>query len=183
MDGMDGGDGGDSAGHAGMPHMGSNDTAASPDNSTAGTANQGAGMHNMPDHNVGVAHQMSPFLFTRTTGFFVLFKEADIQSSGAFAGAFLLSFAFALLATTSSQLIRYLEERALTKGGTVSKFLAGLHHAVRLLLHYAAMLIVMTMNVWIILAVVIGHAFGWMLYAFVLHPRLRTPSTKPACDC
>ncbi|KAI0566341.1 Ctr copper transporter [Gracilaria domingensis] len=152
---------------------GANSTAGGGDaNSTAG-----GGDHSM------MGHQMSPFLFIRTTGFFVLFKEANIQSTGAFVGALILSFIFALLSTMLSLVIRSMEERTLAGSKGAMKFITGLQHGFRTFLHYVAMLIVMTMNVWLIVAVVAGHALGWTVYALAIHRTLKDGANKAACDC
>lgn len=137
-----------------MPGTGHNDT---------GTG-ENVGMNGM--------HQMSPFLFTRKTGFFVLFREANIQSTGGFVAAILVSAVFALVATLLSQAMRMAENKSLISGNAASKSVAAIMHGVRLLLHYVLMLIVMTMNLWIILAVVIGTSIGWLIYAFIFGPHL-----------
>ena len=152
-----------------------------------------ASTHN-PAGDSGVAggmHAMSPFLFTRSNNFFVLFEGAFINSTGGFVGALILSFVFAMIATVASQVIRVHENIALTKGGFIFRVVASLLHGIRQFLHYAAMLIVMTMNVWLIIAVVAGHALGWFVYSIALHNQLSkrmtdSPEGKAAnigCDC
>lgn len=116
-------------------------------------------------------HQMSPFLFTRTTDFFVLFREANIQSTGGFIAALIVSFLFATIATIAIQVIHQVERRSLTSS-SVSKIIASVLYAFGQLLHYTAMLIVMTMNVWLILAVTVGHLLGWLIFALFLGGRL-----------
>lgn len=125
-------------------------------------------------HMTNMTHQMSPFLFTRTTDFFVLFKGAFLESTGAFIGALILCFIFAILVTVLSQLAKVYETRSLVKShaSIVSKLLSAGMHGFRLTLHYFAMLIVMTMNIWLILAVVVGHGVGWLLYTLLLHKPL-----------
>lgn len=131
-------------------------------------------------------HMMSPYLFTRASSFFVLFEGAFIESTGAFIGALALSFAFALLATFASEAIRLRERDALLAKNPVFRLMGGLLHAFRQLLHYSAMLLVMTMNVWIIIAVVAGHAVGWAVYAIVFGPGLSEGQVKASvaeCHC
>lgn len=138
-------------------------------------------------------HMMSPFLFARKTGYFVLFESAFVTSDGGFAGALIASFAFAAFATLAQQGLRRGERRALksrdgfctslplTAGGMAA-------HGLRMLLHYITMLIVMSMNVWLILAVVIGHGVGWLAYS-VVHKMLARKGAdtatqdEPDCDC
>lgn len=146
-------------------------------------------------NNDGMPHMMSPFLFTDTQNFFVLFKGAFLKSNGAFVAALFLSFLFALLVTIFSQLIRVFETHALHKSAPSppSKILAACAHGFRQALHYFAMLIVMTMNVWLILAVIFGHALGWLIYSFVLAKKANlflnnTADIQPkqmqnGCDC
>lgn len=144
---------------------GMNDDMTNPGN------DQTAGMDDMNDHNMN-SHSM--FLSTGTKHFTILFEGADVHTTGAFIGALFASFAFAIIVTLTSQLIRAYEHRVLAKTppSFVKSLLAAGGHGSRQLLHYAAMLIVMTMNVWIILAVVAGHALGWLVYALFLNAKV-----------
>lgn len=138
---------------------------------------QDHGAHNnndtLPDdHSNHMMHGMSPYLFTRTTDFFILFKEADVQSTGGFIGALVGSFVFALLATLFSLVMHVHEKKALERRGNPgNSIVAALLFGMRQLLHYAAMLIVMTMNVWVILVVVAGHSVGWLMFKIVIMSR------------
>ncbi|CDF33298.1 unnamed protein product [Chondrus crispus] len=137
------------------------------------------------------------FLSTGTKHFTVLFEGADVHTTGAFIGALFASFAFAIIVTLTSQLIRAYEHRVLAKTppSYVKSILAAVGHGSRQLLHYVAMLIVMTMNVWIILAVVAGHALGWLVYAIFLNAKVSAwlqsknegdvdlPNKDVGCDC
>lgn len=187
---MSGHNGGMPGGHNpdGMPHS---DPTPAPGGDTGVDSNQAAGPPGMHGAS-GAGHQMSPFLFTRKTDFFVLFEGAFIESDGAFAGALLLSCLFALLATFLSQAARVYETRALRKGKLSSRVVGSLIHGFRQFMHYVAMLIVMTMNVWLIIAVIVGHVLGWFLYAVILSNRLQFRQNSPdktadpadaACDC
>lgn len=135
---------------------------------------QGAPDGVTPDmgHGVGDGMMMTPFLFTRTTNFFVLFEGANIQSTGAFIGAVLLSGLFALITTIFSQIARISETRALRSSSFPNKVVGSVLFGLRQTVHYFAMLIVMTMNVWLIIAVVVGHLLGWLIYALALHKKL-----------
>lgn len=117
----------------------------------------------------GTTHTMSPYLFTRTTGFFVLFKEVHLHSTGAFVAALFVSAAFAFTATIFSQISHMYEIRALRSSNFFSKAVGAILFGFRQTLHYIAMLIVMTMNVWLIIAVVVGHLLGWFLYSLFIY--------------
>lgn len=122
-------------------------------------------------HANNMNHAMSPFLISGTTGFFVLFEGAFINSTGGFVGALFLSGLFALVATVMTQLARVYETRALAKN-SLAKWIGAILYGFRQALHYFAMLIVMTMNIWLIIAVVVGHGLGWVVYALVLHKKV-----------
>lgn len=149
--------------------------------------NPGMGGHGMGESGHSSGHQMSPYLFTRADDFFVLFKEANIQSTGAFIGALAASFAFALLTTIIYQIFRVHEAKALTSGSLTMKIAGGVMFAVRQFFHYVAMLIVMTMNVWLILAVVVGHGLGFIVFALAFADRFKKEEVDAAgtksCDC
>lgn len=142
----------------------------------------GGGIHG------GDMHNMSPFLFDRTKGFFVLFQGAFIDSTGGFVAGLLLSAAFAFIATVLSQAIRIYEARILRAGKPLSKLLGSIMHGIRQALHYFAMLLVMTMNIWVILAVIVGHILGWLFYTFAVHRFLfrknqNLDNDVDACPC
>lgn len=177
---------------------------------------------------------MSMVLFFERTGYQVLFESAAVNSLGAFAGAFLLCFAWAVFATWAGEVLLRVENAAASQlvvlrsaasstvasvsdgygdsgeaapqrakldlplpagkdaeradarpaetpfspsrvraqGALVSAkrsaaiaaryALGGAAHALRLALHYFSMLLVMTMQVWLIVAVCVGHGVGWV---------------------
>lgn len=125
---------------------------------------------------------MSPFLSTRVRNFYVLLEPALVNSTPAFLGAMGFSFAFSMLSTWASEAsppsphellrLRHARSRRGSDGNVnrrrvlcTAALAGGAAHAARLSLHYVNMLLVMTMNVWIIMAVVAGHAVAWMLIA------------------
>lgn len=82
--------------------------------------------------------------------------------------------------------MRTQETKALISGKFVNQLAASILHGFRLLLHYTLMLIVMTMNVWLILAVVGGTALGWLIYAVIFGRRfaaLADVAEKTGADC
>lgn len=106
---------------------------------------------------------MRPYLFSETTGFYVLFKEALVGSTGSFVGALFAVFAFGALTTIGFEFGKRLEMGARRSGGGPVKIALGaLGHGLKLFLHYMAMLLVMTMNIWIIIAVLLGHMAGFL---------------------
>lgn len=111
---------------------------------------------------------MSPFFTSRAGEFFWLFKGARVNSGGEFAGAIIGTLLFATLATVAVEAAKRLEREMLVRratGGRVSgALIGGIAHSFRLALHYLAMLLVMTFNVWVFLAVVVGHGIGYALY-------------------
>lgn len=74
------------------------------DSSATGTTVGQGGDHSM---HMG----MSPFLFSKKTGFFVLFNEAFVTTTGGFVGALFGSFFFAILATIGYQIGKLVERR------------------------------------------------------------------------
>ncbi|KAA8495746.1 hypothetical protein FVE85_1901 [Porphyridium purpureum] len=122
--------------------------------------------HDHGDAPMSMAHEgMSPFLFTSTTGFYLIFEEAYITSAAGFAGAFFASMFFAWFVTWFSAASRVWERRVvdsrrLRSPGPelVSAALLALRHGG----HYFAMLLIMSMNVGIIVSVVLGHGLGWL---------------------
>lgn len=109
---------------------------------------------------------MTPWLITRTTGFTILFRGARVTTNAGFVAAFFASFAFGIFTTIMSQIAKSAERKALLSRSSVYRLVGATMHSFRTLLHYTAMLIVMTMQVYIILAVAAGHGVGWILYAF-----------------
>lgn len=113
---------------------------------------------------------MSPFFTSRKGQFFWLFSGARVESNGEFAGAIIGSFVFAAIATIGVESAKKLVRTTMSRrrnGSLVAVLVSGVAHAFRLSLHYLAMLLIMTFNVWVFLAVVAGHGFGYALYLLV----------------
>lgn len=126
-------------------------------------------------------HAMTPYLFGDKRDFFVLFEQARVSSAGGLAGAIVASFAFAVVATIFANLSKNIEKKSSTTKSRISPqlFLSTVTFALRTLLHYIAMLIVMTMNIWLIIAVVVGHGVGHFVYELLF----KNGSSEAACDC
>jgi len=109
---------------------------------------------------------MSPFFTARAGEFFWLFSGARVDSDGAFAGALIGSFVFAVMSTIAMELLKRVERRAIASPAAKvpQALLGGAAQAVRLSLHYLAMLLIMTFNVWVFLVVVAGHGVGYTLF-------------------
>jgi hypothetical protein len=116
---------------------------------------------------------MRPYLFSDKTGFFVLFKKAFVNNTGGFVGALLATFFFGILTTVGYEFGKRMEVRARAakvNGGAralPTVLLGALGHGFRLMLHYIAMLLVMTMNIWIIMAVLLGQMVGFLAFTFL----------------
>lgn len=142
------------------------DTTAASDAAASGAE---AGSTAAMDHGDMGHMGMSPYLFARKTDFYVLFREAFVTDTGGFVGALFACFAFGILTTVGYEMGKRLESRAraakLTGGAAAlpALLVGALGHGLRLLLHYLAMLLVMTMSIWIILAVLLGHMFGFLV--------------------
>lgn len=120
--------------------------------------------------SVFLAQLMSPFFTSRKGQFFWLFEGARVVSDGEFAGAIIGSFLFAALATIGVESAKKVVRTTMSRRGgasIVSALVGGVMHAFRLSLHYLAMLLIMTFNVWVFLAVVVGHGVGYGLHLFV----------------
>lgn len=129
-----------------------------------------SGLHD--NHGMTSTHEgMSAFLFSRTSGFFVLFQKANIQSTGGFIAALVAAFFFATFSSIMSLSIGAKEKHALNSYRVISKFIASILFGVRSFLHYISMLLVMTMNIWLILVVVAGHALGFFVYGLFFAKR------------
>jgi hypothetical protein len=114
----------------------------------------------------GMAMMHSAF-FTASTGWgSVLFPAAAVTTRAAFAGVLLLSALFAACTTLLAAAARPLERRGADAAANPAWVAAGfLSTAARTGSHYVSMLLVMTFNVWVILAVLGGHAAGYLLLA------------------
>ncbi len=160
-----------------------------------GTKNMPGGgrhsVHNMPGSGVNSSatggghmmmnHAMSPYLFGNKRDFFVLFNEAKVTTAAGLAVAIIVSFVFALLSTMFNEYSKLLEKSAARAKQRISGLLlvSTVSFAFRLFLHYVAMLIVMTMNVWLIIAVVFGHGVGHFIFAVSFQPK----HIEAGCEC
>eukprot|EP00188_Purpureofilum_apyrenoidigerum_P003813 Plantae.Rhodophyta-Purpureofilum_apyrenoidigerum.ctg4090.p2 GENE.Plantae.Rhodophyta-Purpureofilum_apyrenoidigerum.ctg4090~~Plantae.Rhodophyta-Purpureofilum_apyrenoidigerum.ctg4090.p2 ORF type:complete len:215 (+),score=51.71 Plantae.Rhodophyta-Purpureofilum_apyrenoidigerum.ctg4090:89-733(+) len=128
-----------------------------------------AEMHNGVDHGTegmedmeSMDHVMKMYLFADASDFFVLFSP-KISSTGAFVGALVAVFAFSMLAGIGQGWLSMLQTRSRKEDGKKWGLIGGAGKWLALFLHYTEMLIVMSFNIWIILVVLFGHTFGWML--------------------
>mmetsp|Transcript_13988 Transcript_13988/g.28645 ORF Transcript_13988/g.28645 Transcript_13988/m.28645 type:complete len:203 (-) Transcript_13988:205-813(-) len=117
----------------------------------------------------GSQHLMSPFLFTNYKGYYVLFEEAFISSVGGFIGALVLTIITSALVAWFALAAKDWEAAgAMNRRRNVGKFVwGGLAYGIRLGLHYVLMLIAMTMNLWLILALTIGASIGWFSFVTI----------------
>ena len=133
---------------------------------------------------------MHSAFFTQPTGWgSLLFSTAVISTSRQLAAAVVLSALFGAFTVLISILAAPLERSATCERVTALQALAGsLAIAVRTGCHYICMLLVMSFNVWIVLAVIGGHAAGVVLIAVLRRAALRpallraTPSS-PLSSC
>ncbi|KAJ8902500.1 hypothetical protein NDN08_006903 [Rhodosorus marinus] len=112
---------------------------------------------------------MSPFLFSTTTGFYILFEEALVGSTGGFIGAMFAVFFFSFLIGTIISWLGATQSRSKNESGFLWAIAGATARWFSLALHYTEMLIVMVMNIWIILAVLFGHTAGWLFSRFLDH--------------
>eukprot|EP00189_Rhodosorus_marinus_P007319 CAMPEP_0184752414 /NCGR_PEP_ID=MMETSP0315-20130426/43566_1 /TAXON_ID=101924 /ORGANISM="Rhodosorus marinus, Strain UTEX LB 2760" /LENGTH=206 /DNA_ID=CAMNT_0027231743 /DNA_START=192 /DNA_END=812 /DNA_ORIENTATION=- len=112
---------------------------------------------------------MSPYLFSSTTGFFILFEEALVGSTGGFIGAMFAVFFFSFLIGTIISWLGATQSRSKNEHGFFWAISGATARWFSLALHYTEMLIVMVMNIWIILAVLFGHTAGWLFSRFLDH--------------
>jgi len=112
---------------------------------------------------------MSTVFFTTATGWGdLLFQGAAVSSPARLAAAIILSALFAAATTLAAVLLAPMELRAATTAVTPTQAVCGAVAAVvRQGCHYGSMLLVMSFNVWIILAVLGGHAVGVLLLALL----------------
>lgn len=122
------------------------------------------------DMGKGMDMGMTPFLFGDARSFFVLSAHARVTTTLGLFAALAFSLLFALLSTLFSNWSKRLERDAANaprgpkRNASPLLVFSTVTFALRLLLHYVAMLLVMTMNVWVILAVVVGHGLGHLLF-------------------
>mmetsp|Transcript_31570 Transcript_31570/g.122257 ORF Transcript_31570/g.122257 Transcript_31570/m.122257 type:complete len:192 (-) Transcript_31570:2041-2616(-) len=121
-------------------------------------------------HSESSAHEaMSPFLFSTTTGFYILFEEALVGSTGGFVGAMFAVFFFSFLVGTIISWLGATQSRSKNEHGFLWAVFGATARWFSLALHYTEMLLVMVMNIWIILAVLFGHTAGWLFSRFLDH--------------
>lgn len=132
----------------------------------------GMGMdHSAHDMSAMMDHMMSPYLFGNMKPFHLLFREAKIRNGGHLAAAIIVSCIFTMLVTLFSFYGKRIEMMSAMSTKRISgiKVAATAIFAVRMFFHYIAMLLVMSMNIWILLAVTLGHALGYLVY-YVIFP-------------
>ena len=113
----------------------------------------------------------------------LLFHSARLESPAHLAGAIILSALWSALAVIVPRLCRPIEERGVSAGHPAWMVAAGgAATSLRLGFHYGAMLLIMSFNTWIILAVLGGHAAGYCLHATHLRrvDARRAASGEPA---
>eukprot|EP00168_Porphyra_purpurea_P004708 TRINITY_DN1571_c1_g1_i2.p1 TRINITY_DN1571_c1_g1~~TRINITY_DN1571_c1_g1_i2.p1 ORF type:complete len:216 (-),score=83.87 TRINITY_DN1571_c1_g1_i2:666-1313(-) len=126
---------------------------------------------------------MSPFFTSRAGDFFWLFKGARVESGGEFAGAIIGTLVFAAFTTIGSEAAKKVERQMIGRHSGGARFagalVGGAAHAFRVALHYLAMLLIMTFNVWVFLAVVVGHGIGYAAYRLAGGMLGRSRYTEP----
>jgi hypothetical protein len=110
---------------------------------------------------------MHDAFFVSATGWgSLLFAQARMETRVALVAAVLLSALFAALTTLLAAAAHPAELRGTQAGAHPGWTAAGfVSTALRTGSHYVSMLLVMTFNVWIILAVLAGHAAGFLVLA------------------
>ena len=174
--------------HAGMSMrrsralQGVRTSSSCPSSAVSGIAVRGTAAHNMA--------MMHSAFFAQPTGWGnLLFSTAVISTPCQLAAAVVLSALFGAITVVVATLAAPLERSTTCERVTPLQALAGsLAIAVRTGCHYICMLLVMSFNVWIIIAVVGGHAAGLVLIAVLrraaLIPTILRPtssSSAPSC--
>jgi len=108
----------------------------------------------------------SPYLFARGRVFYVLFQEFKVESGATLILCLVISFSLATSTTLVSEGFLRNPNR-----GSLRKVLVCI---LRFFLHYVTTMLVLTMNIPIFLAILLGHAFGYVL-SFVFFPQLPSP--------
>jgi len=130
----------------------------------------------------GVAMSMHSSFFVRPTGWgSLLFTDAVISTPAQLAGAVVLSALFGAVTVVLAALAAPLERRAARDDVTALQALAGAAAtAVRTGSHYLCMLLVMSFSVWIVVAVIGGHALGVLTLAVLRRAALLPADAAPA---
>jgi hypothetical protein len=152
-------------------HSHGGSTKSSPSASIGGYSGHSASaMIDANSNAVPANHMMRPYHFSESTGFFISFKQAPVTITGGFVGVPFATLDFGKLVTDASEMCKRFEHIAIVaKRGNNGRLMpaiviGGLAHGLRLLLHYSAMLIVMTMIIWIIIVIVLGHDIGFIAF-------------------
>ena len=128
-----------------------------------------------PGRMIEGPHTMSmggPVWSTASTAAPLLFPGADLDTPGRFAGAGFASFFFAAASSAVGAWATAVQERGAAPGGPRWHAAAGafgglLRHAG----HYACMLVSMSYNVWLLLALMGGHATAYAAAALLTRRR------------
>lgn len=122
------------------------------------------GEQHRTEHNRGRIERGNPprVFRSRFTGFHILFQNVDIRKPGQMVAALSAVSLFSLIATVLCFMLARFEKRAVLLRR--NRILAAPMFALRLLFLYALVLLVDVMNIWIIIAVAVGHTLGWLLY-------------------
>ena len=152
------------------------------------TCPSSAASHSTQRRSPGAAMSMNSAFFVRPTGWGLLFSSAFIATPGELAAAVVLSALFGAVTVVLAALVAPLERRAACDSVTARQALAGaLGTALRTGCHYLCMLLVMSFSVWIVIAVVGGHALGVLTLALLRRAALfpagdTASSAAPCCD-
>lgn len=134
----------DHSGHEGSHGSGSSATATKPPSSASSSSSSSSSA--AADHSAhsssGSEHMsMRPYLFSSTTDFYILFKQARIGNTGGFVLAFFMTFLFGILTTVGFEFGKRLERSALAAKLVKERkafprvVVGALGHGLRLLLH------------------------------------------------
>lgn len=157
--------------------------------------------HHEEGHEDGEESESCPMIMTFHTGNCetILFKGLKVTTADQFAGAFIIIFLIAIcyeaLRFWREKLYNdYQAQQQITCSNpkelapprkTLGQLLTQKAHLIQTLMHmiqvaasYALMLIVMTYNVWLVLAVVLGATVGYFLFGWI---RQRTIDVAESC--
>lgn len=122
---------------------------------------------------------MRPYVIMEKGGFYVVMEGAFIVDMSDFTVAVFSAFVFGVLTTVSSEL-RSMERQEMgsrsriTGRGHMKLLLTMIGSGMALLCNYVAMLLVLTMNTWIISAVLVGHVAGFFISVTLFKRRSAT---------